>query len=53
MADELERSSGDDRRPRFTILVRFSGPVTIKVTGTAVALVLVLIMLVSTWYLSR
>ncbi len=51
--DELQRSKESRERSRFMIIVRLSGPVIIKVTGPALALVLVLALLVLTWYLSR
>jgi hypothetical protein len=40
-------------RSRCLITVTWSGPVTIKVTGPAVALVLGPILMVLVWYLSR
>ncbi|MET8848472.1 hypothetical protein [Amycolatopsis sp. NPDC004625] len=55
MAEELEGSTGNQSefRSRYAFTVTLSGPVTIKVTGPAVALVLGLALLVLVWYLSR
>ncbi|MBE8520126.1 hypothetical protein ILP97_21945 [Amycolatopsis sp. H6(2020)] len=53
MDDALQRSEEPRERSRFTFIVKLSGPVIIKVTGPALALVLVLALLVLTWYLSR
>jgi hypothetical protein len=55
VANELKGSTEKqpEDRSRCLITVTWSGPVTFKVTGPAVALVLGPVLMVLVWYLSR